>query len=115
MNAEFQTLKAKVDRMDQRISGLEQQMMHLIETTTLIVSNLCIGIDSVVESSRRQAVEFNRYSTLNDLPGVEVPFRDGTLPSLKGLRTLKSAADVDKLEANEALAFAIGYLGPNAL
>ncbi|KAK9245627.1 hypothetical protein V1506DRAFT_506409 [Lipomyces tetrasporus] len=65
MNAELETLKAKVDRMDQRIISLEQNMRRQIETMTKLVSHLCTGlpplklpggkepyVDSVLESSR---------------------------------------------------------------
>ncbi|KAK9252249.1 hypothetical protein V1507DRAFT_232813 [Lipomyces tetrasporus] len=113
----FRDLNAKIDRMDQRITTmdqritgkidrLEEQMIRQVEATSVLVQNSVAGKDSMVQMSRQQAIEINRERSRDNRPGTEVPFLDGVIPSSRGHRALKLAADIDELTPREARIFA---------
>ncbi|KAK9369840.1 hypothetical protein V1509DRAFT_619262 [Lipomyces kononenkoae] len=107
---EFRRLFAELrESFDQRMDSFDQRMDSQVEMTGLLVQNMVSGRTAVVETYRNQATTTNRLACERNRSGVEVPFLDGTLPSSLNLAALKSAADIGRLNANQARALAAGH------
>ncbi|ODQ71735.1 hypothetical protein LIPSTDRAFT_73472 [Lipomyces starkeyi NRRL Y-11557] len=60
MDRRITTMDRRITTMDQRISGkidrLEEQMIRQVDTTSVLVQNSVAGMDSMLQTSRQQAI-----------------------------------------------------------